>query len=112
MGTNGQNTAVEVVARLLVSAGDASGDAIAAALVRVLRDRHPEWTFSGMAGPEMSAAGVERVTDPAALAVGGFAELLPSAGAIVGMTLSPDGFKPYQAVRLMTTRRMTTPFTG
>jgi lipid-A-disaccharide synthase len=69
--------------RILISAGDASGDAIGAALVRVLRRRHPDWRFEGLAGVEMRAAGVEAVADQAALAVGGFGALVSSAPRIV-----------------------------
>jgi len=70
--------------RVLVSVGDVSGDSIAAALVRVLRTRHPEWRFSGLVGPALRAEGVEPVASSEDLAVGGFAELLPSAPRILG----------------------------
>ncbi len=69
--------------RVFISAGDASGDAIGAALVETLRERHPDWCFVGLAGEALLAAGVERVADQAELAVGGFGSLLGSAGRIV-----------------------------
>lgn len=69
---------------VLISAGDASGDQIAADFVRALRERSPTTRFLGLTGREMEAAGVERVADQRSLAVGGFGELLPEAPRIVG----------------------------
>lgn len=65
---------------ILVSAGDASGEAHAAELVRAMRQRRPALRFVGMGGPRMAAAGVEIVVDQSELAVGGFFEILPSLG--------------------------------
>jgi len=49
--------------RLMMVAGEASGDAHAASLVRALRDKSPDtrFEFFGSAGREMRAAGVESV---------------------------------------------------
>jgi len=69
-------------ATVWVSAGDASGDTIAADFVRAFGERRPEARFVGLGGPEMASAGVERVADQRALAVGGLLEWLPSAGRI------------------------------
>ncbi len=44
-----------------VAAGEASGDQLGAALVQVLRTRHPAVRFRGLAGPRMRAEGVEPV---------------------------------------------------
>ena len=49
------------MATLLVSAGDASGDQHAAALVRDLRKRRPEDRIVGLGGPALQAEGVELV---------------------------------------------------
>jgi lipid-A-disaccharide synthase len=62
---------------VLFAVGDASGDAHAAELVRVLRARRPELRCLGLGGNEMQAAGVELVEHQSALAVGGLLELLP-----------------------------------
>jgi lipid-A-disaccharide synthase len=71
------------VTTILLSAGDASGEAHAAALARSLRRDHPTWRFVGLGGPEMEAAGVELIADQRALAVGGFFELGRSARGIL-----------------------------
>jgi lipid-A-disaccharide synthase len=68
------------VTTILVSAGDASGEAHAAELVRAMRERRPDLRFVGMGGPRMAAAGVEIVVDQSELAVGGFFEIVPSLG--------------------------------
>jgi lipid-A-disaccharide synthase len=60
---------------ILLSAGDASGDAHAASLVRVLGERIPYARFVGLGGAKMEAAGVELLADARALAVGGIVEL-------------------------------------
>jgi len=73
------------VATVWVSAGDVSGDAIAADLIRALGAARPETRFVGIGGPEMAAAGLERVADQEALAVGGLLEWIPSLGRIAGL---------------------------
>ena len=60
-----------VATRLLLSAGEASGDLYAAALVRALHQRHPELQLYGCAGPRMRSAGVEAVVWSESLAVVG-----------------------------------------
>ena len=69
---------------ILLSAGDQSGEAHAAALVRVLRARLPDVRFVGLGGALMRAAGVEIIVDQRELAVGGLFELIPELGRIVG----------------------------
>ncbi len=64
-----------VVEKILVSAGEASGDLYAAAVVGALRARLPETEFFGCAGPRMRAAGVRAVVDSASLAVAGLFEV-------------------------------------
>ena len=57
-------------------AGEASGDALGAGLIRAVRSRVPDATFEGVAGPQMAAAGCE-VWEPAeSLAVMGLVEPL------------------------------------
>ena len=64
------------MARILVSAGEASGDLYASHLVEALRRRRPDLTFAGCAGPRMRAAGVEAVVDQASLNVVGLVEVV------------------------------------
>jgi len=68
------------VTTILVSAGDASGEAHAAGLVEAIRERRPDARFLGMGGIRMAEAGVEIVVDQRELAVGGLFELVTSAG--------------------------------
>ena len=62
--------------KLLISAGEASGDLYAARLVEVLRGRYPDVEFFGCTGPRMQEAGVRTVVDSASLAVVGLTEVL------------------------------------
>ncbi|MBK9166169.1 MAG: lipid-A-disaccharide synthase [Bryobacterales bacterium] len=62
--------------RVLVSAGEASGDRYAAQLVEALRRRWPEAEFYGCTGPRMREAGVRTVVDTASLAVVGLVEVV------------------------------------
>ena len=64
------------MARILVSAGEASGDLYASLLVDALLRRRPDLTFAGCAGPRMRAAGVETVVDQASLNVVGLIEVV------------------------------------
>jgi lipid-A-disaccharide synthase len=68
---------------ILLSAGDASGEAHAAELVRELRKRMPEIRLVGLGGAKMEAAGVELIADQSALAIGGLFEIAGSLGRIV-----------------------------
>ncbi|MDP9115274.1 MAG: lipid-A-disaccharide synthase, partial [Acidobacteriota bacterium] len=54
--------------RVLISAGEASGDLYASRLIEALKARHPDAEFFGCAGPRMQAAGVEAVVDQRSLA--------------------------------------------
>ncbi len=62
--------------KILISAGEASGDLYAARLVEALRERHPDAEFFGCTGEQMRAAGVRTVVDAANLAVVGLVEVL------------------------------------
>jgi lipid-A-disaccharide synthase len=61
---------------VLVSAGDASGDAHAAELVTALRALRPGLRVLGLGGPRLAGAGVEILVPLAEVAVGGFVEVL------------------------------------
>ena len=57
-------------------AGEASGDALGAGLIRALRERFPDASFEGVAGPLMVAAGCEQWEPADSLAVMGLIEPL------------------------------------
>src|SRR5580692_8890552 len=62
--------------RILISAGEDSGDLYAAAVVQALRARHPDSAFFGCAGPRMQAAGVRPIIDMRSITVVGLVEVL------------------------------------
>lgn len=62
--------------RILLVAGEASGDAHGAGLVRALRRRNPELRFYGVGGPQMADAGVELLARAEDLAVVGIFEVI------------------------------------
>lgn len=57
-------------------AGESSGDLLGAGLIRALRERAPDATFEGVAGPAMVAAGCEQWEPAESLAVMGLVEPL------------------------------------
>ena len=59
-----------------IVAGEASGDTIAATLIRAMRQRHPDVRFAGVAGPKMQAEGCEAWYPMERLAVRGLVEVL------------------------------------
>ena len=61
--------------RILLSAGDPSGDVHGAALARALRARWPDAELYGLGGPRMAAAGMRLLADFDRLAVMGLAEV-------------------------------------
>ncbi len=65
-----------VVPKVLISAGEASGDLYAAGLVEALRRHRPDLQFFGCAGPRMQKAGVRPVVDAHSLAVVGLVEVI------------------------------------
>jgi lipid-A-disaccharide synthase len=73
-----------VVEKILVSAGEASGDLYAAGLVEALRARLPGAEFFGCAGARMRAAGVRAVVRSESLAVVGLVEVLEHIPRIYG----------------------------
>lgn len=62
--------------RLFVSAGEASSDRIAAAVLRELQARHPRVEAFGLGGPRLVRAGLERWGSGDELAVAGLTEAL------------------------------------
>jgi lipid-A-disaccharide synthase len=62
--------------RIVISAGEASGDRLGAGLARALRELHPGIELSGMGGDEMEAAGVTLVQHARDVAVVGLVEVL------------------------------------
>jgi lipid-A-disaccharide synthase len=62
--------------KILVSAGEASGDLYASLVVEELRRRYPDAEFFGCTGPRLRAAGVETIVDAADLAVVGLVEVV------------------------------------
>jgi lipid-A-disaccharide synthase len=73
-----------VAPKVLISAGEASGDLYAAGLVNALRRRRPDIEFFGCAGPRMQKAGVRAVVDAHSLAVVGLVEVLAHIPRIYG----------------------------
>jgi lipid-A-disaccharide synthase len=59
-----------------IVAGEASGDALAATLIRAVRERLPRARFVGVAGPRMQAAGCESWFLLETLSVAGLVEVL------------------------------------
>src|SRR5436309_1615117 len=70
--------------RILVSAGEASGDLYASLVVEELRRILPDVEFFGCTGPRLRAAGVRTVVDAASLAVVGLVEVLAHIPRIYG----------------------------
>jgi lipid-A-disaccharide synthase len=62
--------------KVFVSAGEASGDMHAAALIRSLKSRRSELEFFGLGGPLMAAEGARLIYDLRQLAVTGFWEVV------------------------------------
>ncbi|RJS15272.1 lipid-A-disaccharide synthase [Corallococcus sp. H22C18031201] len=63
--------------RILVVAGEASGDAHASELVAALQALRPDLTFFGMGGTRLAARGVELLFDAREVSVMGITEVLP-----------------------------------
>src|SRR5689334_955588 len=70
--------------RILVSAGEASGDLYASLVVEELARAVPGCEFFGCTGPRLRAAGVETVVDAASLAVVGLVEVVSHIPRIYG----------------------------
>lgn len=70
--------------RVMIIAGEASGDLHAAKLVREVNEKNADITFYGIGGKNMVAAGVETLVDSAELAVVGLFEVLAHWNTISG----------------------------
>ena len=62
--------------RIGIVAGESSGDILGAGLIRAIRERRPDVSFEGVAGPLMQAAGCKAIYPAETLAVMGFTEVL------------------------------------
>ena len=62
--------------RVMLSAGESSGDSLGAGLVEALREIEGEIEFVGIAGPKMRKAGVEAVAESESLGVMGYSEVI------------------------------------
>lgn len=71
--------------RILVAAGEASGDRHGARLLRALRARRPSVRFTGLGGEAMAAEGLDRLHDVSELSVMGFVEVVPKLAGILGI---------------------------
>jgi lipid-A-disaccharide synthase len=88
--------------KVLISAGEASGDLYAAGLVDALRHRRPDLQFFGCAGPRMQKAGVRPVVNSQSLAVVGLVEVVMHIPRIYGeyrkLLDAASAERPYVAI--------------
>ncbi|MBM7556976.1 lipid-A-disaccharide synthase [Halanaerobacter jeridensis] len=68
------------MSKILVVAGEASGDMHAAKVIRRMKELNPELEFFGMGGQQMAEAGVDILYDPTDLSVIGFWESIKHLG--------------------------------
>ena len=68
-----------------IAAGEASGDALGAALIHGVRERIPAARFAGIGGPRMASAGCEIWYPMSKLALRGYAEVLIHLPELVGI---------------------------
>jgi len=71
--------------RILISAGEASGEMYGAQLIQALRHQDPALEFFGVGGERMRGAGCDTVVDAKDLAVVGIAEILSHLPRIYGL---------------------------
>ncbi|HEY1461379.1 MAG TPA: lipid-A-disaccharide synthase [Casimicrobiaceae bacterium] len=68
-----------------IVAGEASGDALGAQLIRAVRERLPQVRFAGIGGPRMESAGCELWYSLDKLALRGLVEVLPKVPELIGI---------------------------
>jgi len=73
-----------VARRILMVAGEASGDAHGGRLALAMREIEPALELSGMGGEHMRAAGVRTSIDSASLSVMGFSDVAAQARRVIG----------------------------
>ncbi|MFA5181698.1 MAG: lipid-A-disaccharide synthase [Syntrophales bacterium] len=71
--------------KVMIVAGEASGDLHGANLVRAMRDLDSSLEFYGVGGPKMKAAGVRQLAAAADMAVVGLTEVFSKLGMILGV---------------------------
>ncbi len=71
--------------RVMIVAGEASGDLHGGHLVREMRTLYPDVSFFGVGGRKMEAAGVELIADVADMAVVGLTEVISKLGTVLGV---------------------------
>ncbi len=86
-GLNGVslNTRHSAVGRVVLVAGEASGDLLGAGLIDALRRRRPDLVFEGVAGPRMEEAGCRAWFPMERLAVMGLVEVLGRLPALLAL---------------------------
>ena len=88
--------------KILVSAGEASGDLYASLVTRELKRLWPAAKFFGCTGPRLRAEGVETVVDSASLAVVGLLEVVADIPRIYGeyrkLLAAAEGRRPDLAI--------------
>jgi len=70
--------------KIMIIAGEASGDARAAGLVRAVKRQRPDLRFFGIGGDQLRAEGVETLVDSRVMAVVGLFEVLAHFPTIYG----------------------------
>ncbi len=68
--------------KILIIAGEASGDLYGSCLVRAIKSRHPEAQFLGIGGPKMKESGVDILYPIDELSILGVAEIFAKLGVI------------------------------